>query len=210
MAENKKRLVIGISGSSGAILGIRILQILRSAAPDIETHLVLSRASRLTITEETDWKVSDVLDLADVTYSISDIGAAIASGSFTTLGMVVVPCSIKTLSAIANSYADDLLVRAADVTLKEGRPLILVVREAPLHRGHIRLMDLAAQAGAVIFPPVPTFYTRPKSIEEMIDHMAGRILNRVGIENIHAQVWRGTSKNRLPDDTSDTGELNPE
>ena len=210
MAENKKRLVIGISGSSGAILGIRILQILRSAAPDIETHLVLSRASRLTITEETDWKVSDVLDLADVTYSISDIGAAIASGSFTTLGMVVVPCSIKTLSAIANSYADDLLVRAADVTLKEGRPLILVVREAPLHRGHIRLMDLAAQAGAVIFPPVPTFYTRPKSIEEMIDHMAGRILNRVGIDNVQAQVWRGTSKNRLPDDISDTVELNPE
>ena len=209
MGQNNKKLVIGISGGSGAILGIRILQILRSSPQDIETHLILTRAARLTITEETDWKIRDVLDLADVTYAITDIGAAIASGSFTTLGMLVVPCSIKTLSAIANSYADDLLVRAADVTLKEGRPLILVVRETPLHRGHIRLMDLAAQAGAVIFPPVPTFYTRPKSIDEMIDHMAGRILNRVGIENTQAQIWRGNLHNTIGDDRLENDALNP-
>jgi flavin prenyltransferase len=194
MSQSVKRLVVGISGSSGAILGIRLLQLLRSS--EVETHLVLTRAAQLTITEETDWKVRDVLSLAHTAYSITDIGAAIASGSFATLGMVVVPCSIKTLSAVANSYADDLLARAADVTLKEGRPLVLVVRETPLHRGHIRLMDLAAQAGAVLFPPVPTFYTRPKSVDEMVDHLVGRILSRLGIENTHAQVWRGTAQNR--------------
>jgi flavin prenyltransferase len=193
MSESVKRLVVGISGSSGAILGIRLLQLLQSS--EIETHLVLTRAAELTITEETDWKVREVLSLAHAAYSISDIGAAIASGSFATLGMVVVPCSIKTLSAVANSYADDLLARAADVTLKEGRPLVLVVRETPLHRGHIRLMDLAAQAGAVLFPPVPTFYTRPKSVEDLVDHLVGRILSRLGIENTHAQVWRGIAQN---------------
>jgi 4-hydroxy-3-polyprenylbenzoate decarboxylase len=191
-SEGAKRLVVGMSGSSGAILGIRLLQILRESA--IETHLVLSRAARLTITEETQWSVREVQALADVVYPVSAIGAAIASGSFATLGMVIVPCSIKTLSAVANSYADDLLIRAADVTLKEGRPLVLVVRETPLHRGHIRLMDLAAQAGAIIFPPVPTFYTRPQSIDEMVDHLAGRILSRVGIDNPHTQVWRGTGR----------------
>jgi len=153
-----RRLVAGITGASGVILGIRLLELLRPL--EIETHLVVSPAARVTITQETAWKVSDVLALADVTYNHQDIGAAIASGSFATMGMVVIPCSIKTLSAIANSYADDLIVRAADVTLKEGRPLVLVVRETPLHRGHLRLMDLAAQAGAVIFPPVPAYYAR--------------------------------------------------
>jgi flavin prenyltransferase len=197
MSPDVKRLVVGISGSSGAILGIRLLQILR--ASEIETHLVLTPAAHLTIEAETDWKVPDVLALANVVYAVSDIGAAIASGSFATLGMVVAPCSIKSLSAIANSYADDLLVRAADVTLKEGRPLVLVVRETPLHRGHIRLMDLAAQAGAVLFPPVPTFYTRPKSIDELVDHLAGRILSRMGIKNVHAQVWTGLAKDTSAD-----------
>lgn len=199
MSPIAKRLVVGISGSSGAILGIRLLQILRSS--EIESHLVVSRAAQQTISVETDWKMRDVLALADKVYAITDIGAAIASGSFATIGMVVVPCSIKTLSAIANAYADNLLVRAADVTLKEGRPLVLVVRETPLHRGHIRLMDLAAQAGAVLFPPVPTFYTRPKSVEEMVDHLAGRILSRVGIENTYKQTWRGTAPNEPPSDT---------
>ena len=191
MGERVKRLVVGISGSSGAILGIRLLQVLQPT--EIETHLVLTRAARLTITQETDWAVRDVLSLAKVVHPLSDIGATIASGSFATMGMVIVPCSIKTLSAVANSYADDLLVRAADVTLKEGRPLLLVVRETPLHRGHIRLLDLASQAGAVIFPPVPTFYTRPQSIEEMVDHLVGRILGRIGIETPQLSVWRGVS-----------------
>jgi flavin prenyltransferase len=185
--------VVGISGSSGAILGIRLLQSLRSS--EIETHLVVTRAAQLTISVETDWKMQDVLSLSDVVYSITDIGAAIASGSFPTMGIVVAPCSIKTLSAIANSYADNLLVRAADVTLKDGRPLVLVVRDTPLHRGHIRRMDLPAQVGAVLFPPVPTFYTRPKSVDEMVDHLAGRILSRVGIENTSKQTWRGTDLN---------------
>ena len=143
-----------------------------------------------TIAEETDWKVSDVTSLADVVYNHADIGAAIASGSFTTLGMVVIPCSIKTLSAVANSYASDLLSRAADVTLKEGRPLILVVRETPLHRGHLRLMSLAAEAGGVIFPPVPAFYARPASIADMIDDTVGRVLTRMGIDNDIYTRWK--------------------
>lgn len=146
--KTKHRLVVGISGASGAILGIRLLEILRPL--DIETHLVISPAAETTIIEETDWKVKDVLALADVTYPFKEIGASIASGSYPTLGMVVIPCSVKTLSAIANSYTDDLISRAADVTLKEGRPLVLVIRETPLHRGHIRLMSLAAEAGAII------------------------------------------------------------
>jgi flavin prenyltransferase len=187
-----RRLVVGISGASGVILGIRLLETLRSM--EIETHLVLSPAGRATITQETDWKVKDVLGLADVVYRYGDIGASIASGSFATLGMVVIPCSIKTLSAIANSYTNDLLSRAADVTLKEGRSLVLVVREAPLHRGHLHLMDLAARAGAVIFPPVPAFYTRPQSVEDIVDNLVGRILARLGIENEGYVEWEGASQ----------------
>ena len=184
-----KRLVVGISGSSGAILGIRLLEALRGSA--VETHLVVSPAARLTIEQETDYRLSDVLNLASVHYNPRDLGAAIASGSFEALGMVVIPCSIKSLSAIANSYTDDLLSRAADVTLKEGRPLVLVVRETPLHRGHVRLLDLAARAGAVLFPPVPAFYTRPKSLDEMVNNLVGRVLRRVGIENDLYQQWQG-------------------
>jgi 4-hydroxy-3-polyprenylbenzoate decarboxylase len=184
-----RRLVVGITGASGVILGIRLLEQLCSI--EIETHLVVSPAARVTITQETDWKVSDVLALANVTYNHQDIGAAIASGSFATIGMVVIPCSIKTLSAIANSYAEDLIVRAADVSLKEGRPLVLVVRETPLHRGHIRLMDMAAQAGAVIFPPVPAYYARPQTLDESVTHTVGRVLARLGIENEGYEEWRG-------------------
>jgi 4-hydroxy-3-polyprenylbenzoate decarboxylase len=182
------RLVIGITGASGVILGIRLLEVLRSTA--IETHLIVSPAARVTIAQETDWKVSDVLALADVTYNPNDIAAAIASGSYPTMGMVIAPCSIKSLSAVANSYGDDLLARAADVTLKEGRPLLLVVRETPYHRGHLRLMDLAAQAGAVLFPPIPAFYARPKSMEEIVDNLVGRILARLGIDNELYLRWR--------------------
>lgn len=186
---NGGRLVVGISGASGVVLGIRLLEVLKPT--QIETHLVLSPAARATIAQETDWKVSDVLALADVHYNYQDIGAAVASGSFKTRGMVIIPCSIKSLSAVANSYAEDLMARAADVTLKEGRPLVLVVRETPLHRGHLRLMDLAARAGAVIFPPVPAFYTRPHSVDDMVNNTVGRVLARLGIENENYKEWKG-------------------
>ncbi len=185
--KKTRRLVVGISGASGVILGIRLLETL--VETDVETHLVLSPAAQKTIVHETDLMASDVVALADFSYKYLDIGAAIASGSFPVMGMVVVPCSIKTLSAIANSYAADLLSRAADVTLKEGRPLILAVRETPLHPGHLRLMSLAASSGAVIFPPVPAFYSRPTSVEGMIDQIVGRILLRVGIENDLYTRW---------------------
>jgi 4-hydroxy-3-polyprenylbenzoate decarboxylase len=186
------RLIVGITGASGVLLGIRLLRALPPLG--IESHLVLSPAARATITQETDWKVSDVQALASVNYNHQDIGAVIASGSFATRGMVIVPCSIKTLSAVANSYSDNLLTRAADVTLKEGRPLLLVVRETPLHRGHLRLMDLAARAGAVIFPPVPAFYTRPQSVDDMVDNIVGRVLARMGIPNPGYAVWKGMDK----------------
>jgi 4-hydroxy-3-polyprenylbenzoate decarboxylase len=159
----------------------------------IETHLVLSDSGRLTIVKETDWRLDDVLSLANVIYDFHDIGATIASGSFSTLGMAIIPCSIKTLSAVANSYTDDLISRAADVTLKEGRPLVLVVRETPLHPGHLRLMKEAAASGAVIFPPVPAFYIRPRSIDEILNNTVGRILARLGVENDLYQEWHGQS-----------------
>jgi 4-hydroxy-3-polyprenylbenzoate decarboxylase len=185
----KQRLVVGISGSSGAILGIRLLEILR--ATPIETHLVVTPSARLTIELETSWKLPDVLDLASAHYSHRDTAAPIASGSFETLGMVVIPCSVKSLSAVANCYSTDLLSRAADVTLKEGRPLILVFREAPLHAGHIRLMEQAAHAGAVLFPPVPAFYTHPQVVDEIVDNIVGRVLRRMGIENDLYMQWQG-------------------
>ncbi|OGO12694.1 MAG: 3-octaprenyl-4-hydroxybenzoate carboxy-lyase [Chloroflexi bacterium RBG_19FT_COMBO_50_10] len=183
------RLIVGITGASGAILGVRLLEVLKPTA--VETHLVLSESARLTIVQETDWHVEDVLSLADVSYDFHDVGAAIASGSFSTLGMTIIPCSIKTLSAVANSYTDDLVSRAADVTLKEGRPLVLVVRETPFHPGHLRLMSEAAASGAIIFPPTPAFYIRPRSMEDLINNTVGRILARLGIENNLYQEWRG-------------------
>jgi len=187
------RLVVGISGASGVILGIRTLEVLRRIE-DIETHLVVSPAAKITIGQETDWKISDVLALADVHHAYHDIGAPIASGSFNTIGMIVIPSSIKTLSAIANSFAVDLLSRAADVTMKEGRKLVLVVRETPLHRGHLRLMDQAAEAGAVIFPPMPAFYTKPQTIDDIVDNLVGRVLARMGIENEKYVEWTGIGK----------------
>ena len=189
----KHRLIVGISGASGVILGIRLLEVARGL--NVETHLVMSPAAHITIAQETDRKISDVLALANVTYNHADIGAAIASGSFPTLGMAVIPCSIKSLSAVSNSYAEDLMARAADVTLKEGRPLILVVRETPLHRGHLRLMSLAAEAGAIIFPPVPAFYARPKTLDEIVDQTVGRVLARMGIENDLYLKWRDDTPN---------------
>lgn len=180
---------MAITGASGAILGIRTLELLREAK--VETHLIISHAARQTIASETDWKVADVKVLASVYYEPQDIGARIASGSFVTDGMVVVPCSIKSLSGIANSYANDLVVRAADVCLKEGRKLILVVRETPLHPGHLRLMQQAARSGAVIFPPVPAFYGKAQTVDELVTNLAGRILLRMGIENEHYHTWGG-------------------
>ena len=187
---SRRRIVVGISGASGAILGIRALQVLR-ANPEVEAHLIISPAARATITQETDWQLDDVYALADVVHKHSHIGASVASGSFSAAGMIVIPCSVKTLSAVANAYTDNFLARAGDVTLKEGRPLVLVVRETPLHRGHLRLMDLAAKAGAVIFPPMPAFYARPASLDEMIDTIVGRALARLGIGNDLYSEWGG-------------------
>lgn len=198
---NKQRLVVGISGGSGAILGIRLLQALIGS--DIETHLILTPSARLTIAQETDWKVADVLALASRAYDPLNLSAPVASGSFGTLGMVVIPCSIKSLSAIANSYTAELLARAADVTLKEGRPLILVVREAPLHAGHARLMEQAASNGAILFPPVPAFYTRPQTMEDVVDNIVGRVLRRMGIENTLYREWQGPERSAPEDAEGD-------
>jgi 4-hydroxy-3-polyprenylbenzoate decarboxylase len=183
------RVLVAITGASGAVFGIRTLERLRSLS--IETHLVISAAAAITIAQETDHKLSDVQGLAHAWYDPGDIGAPIASGSFPMHGMIVVPCSIKTLSAIANSYADNLIVRAADVALKEGRPLVLVLRETPLHRGHLRLMDLAARSGAVIFPPVPAFYHRPATVDALIDDTIARALQRLGIPHAGVTPWKG-------------------
>jgi 4-hydroxy-3-polyprenylbenzoate decarboxylase len=188
-------LIVGITGASGVILGIRLLEALKVSP--IATHLILSDSANLAIEQETDWSVEDVKSLAGEVYEFHNIGAEIASGSFSSMGMVIIPCSIKTLSAVANSYADDLIARAADVTLKEGHPLVLVVRESPYHAGHIRLMGEAAAAGAVIFPPVPAFYTHPKSVDEIINNIVGRVLKRLGIENELYQAWQGAYKSSL-------------
>jgi 4-hydroxy-3-polyprenylbenzoate decarboxylase len=185
-----KRLIVGMSGASGQIYGIRILEVLR-AQPDVETHLVLSRAARMTIVQETDYRPQDVEALAHAVYRQADIGAAIASGSFETAGMIVAPCSIKTLSAVAHSYADDLITRAADVQLKEGRPVLLMVRETPLHLGHIELMAQAARIGCIIFPPAPAFYSRPATVAEIVDGTVGRALARVGLPNNLYTEWGG-------------------
>lgn len=175
-----KRLIVGISGASGAIYGVRLLQVLRDVA-DIETHLVMSPAARQTLSLETDFSLRDVQAMADVVHDARDIAASISSGSFKTAGMVVLPCSIKTLSGIVNSYTDGLLTRAADVVLKERRPLVLCVRETPLHLGHLRLMTQAAELGAVIMPPVPAFYHAPKSLDDIINQTVNRVLDQFDI-----------------------------
>lgn len=182
-------VVVGITGASGAIYGVRLLMALRAAA--VETHLVITPQGAVTLTHEMGMTCADVQGLATYAYAPRDLAAPIASGSFGTLGMVIAPCSIKTLSAVAHSYTDNLLVRAADVTLKEGRPLILAVREAPFHLGHLRLMVQAAEIGAVIFPPLPAFYARPTTIEALVDQSVGRIMARLGLDNSLYTIWRG-------------------
>ena len=176
-----KRLIVGLSGASGAIYGVRLLQVLRNVA-DVETHLVMSQAARQTLSLETDLSLRDVQALADVVHDARDIAASISSGSFKTAGMVILPCSIKTLSGIVNSYTDTLVTRAADVVLKERRPLVLCVRETPLHLGHLRLMTQAAELGAVIMPPVPAFYHRPTSLNDVINQTVNRVLDQFDID----------------------------
>lgn len=184
------RLIVGLSGASGVIYGIRLLETLR-AMPAVETHLVISRGARVNIALETAWTARAVETLADVVHSDRNLAAAISSGSFRTDGMVIVPCSMKTLSGVVHSYADNLLVRAADVTLKERRRLVLVPRESPLHVGHTRLMHEAALMGAVICPPMPAFYNAPQTVEDIVDHTVGRILDLFGLDTGKVKRWGG-------------------
>jgi len=184
-----KRFVVGISGASGAIYGVRALQVLGDLG--VETHLVLSDGARATIALESEYTVEEVKALASVVHSDRNLAASIASGSYPVDGMLVAPCSIKTLAGIANSYNDNLLVRAADVTLKERRPLVLMVRETPLHTGHLRLMAQASEYGAIILPPVPAFYHAPESIMDLVDHTVGKALDQFGIEANLFRRWPG-------------------
>ncbi|QBJ33904.1 UbiX family flavin prenyltransferase [Hafnia alvei] len=176
-----KRLIIGISGASGAIYGVRLLEVLQ-AVPDIETHLIMSNAARQTLALETDLQLRDVQSLADVVHDSRDIAASVSSGSFKTAGMVILPCSMKTLSGIVHSYTDNLLTRAADVVLKEHRRLVLCVRETPLHLGHLRMMTTAAELGAIVMPPVPAFYHRPQTLQDIIDQTVNRVIDQFDIE----------------------------
>ncbi|MGO9170398.1 MAG: UbiX family flavin prenyltransferase [Rhodomicrobium sp.] len=182
-------LIVGISGASGAIYGVRMLAVLKELG--IETHLIMTRSAHITLAAETDMKVADVEKLASTVYDNQEIGAACSSGSFLTRGMIVAPCSVKTLSEIAVCPGNNLLSRAADVTLKERRRLVLLLRETPLHLGHIRSMLAATEAGAIVYPPVPSFYARPNSLDEMIGHTVGRVLDLFGIDISLASRWTG-------------------
>jgi flavin prenyltransferase len=187
--SEKKRIIVCISGASGAIYGVRTLEVLRDLA-DVETHLIMSPSGAQTLAAETDFSLDQVRDLADVSHSFKDIGASIASGSFKAAGLIVAPCSIKTLSGIANSFADNLITRAADVCLKERRPVVLMVRETPLHLGHLDLMTKAAQYGCAIVPPVPAFYHRPKSIDDIVTQTVGRALEQLNVDAGIVHRWK--------------------
>lgn len=182
------RIIVGISGASGVIYGIRALESLR-AMEGVETHLILSDGARTSIAVETDWNPADVPPLADVNHRNDNLAASIASGSHLMDAMMVIPCSVKSLSGIANAYADNLLTRAADVMLKEQRPLVLVVRETPLHKGHLDLLMRAADSGASIVPPVPAFYHKPQSIDDLVDHTVGKVFDLLGIEHDLYRRW---------------------
>lgn len=192
-----KKLIVGLTGASGAIYGIRLLEILKSV-PSVETHLVISQAARRTISLETAYSLKEIHALADVIYDDRDIGATISSGSFRVNGMVILPCSIKSLSGIVHSYTDTLVTRAADVVLKEGRKLVLCVRETPLHLGHLRLMTQAAELGAVIMPPVPAFYFQPKTIDDIVNQTVNRVLDQFEIDlpDDLFQRWQGDKPTR--------------
>jgi flavin prenyltransferase len=182
------RIIVGISGASGVIYGVRVLQALRKT--DIETHLVMSRSARVTLAYELSHKVADVERLADFNHRQEDIGDSISSGSFRTIGMIIAPCSIRTLSEIASGVTSTLLTRAADVVLKERRRLVMLVRESPLHLGHLRSMTQVTEMGAIVMPPVPAFYIKPQSIDDIVDHTVGRALDLFGIENDLVRRWR--------------------
>ena len=186
----QKKLIVGISGASGVIYGIRLLETLQSMS-GIETHLVVSNGAKINIAVETDRRIKDVEALADVVHNDKNLAASISSGSFQTDGMIIVPCSMKTLSGVVNSYADSLIVRAADVVLKERRRLVLVPRESPLHAGHTRLLHEAAVMGAIVCPPMPAFYTDPQTVDDIVDHTVGRILDLFGIETGLVRRWQG-------------------
>jgi len=186
-APRRPRFVVGISGASGVIYGIRTLQLLREL--DVETHLVMSKSAQVTLAYESDLSVAQVRDLADVNHANTDIGASISSGSFQVAGMIVAPCSIKTMSEIATGVTGSLLARTADVMLKERRRLVLMLRETPLHLGHLRNMTAVTEAGAIIYPPVPAFYARPQTIEEMVDHTVGRALDLFGFDTRTVKRW---------------------
>ncbi len=191
-ASRKSRIIVGLSGSSGLPYGIRLLEVLHKLRSH-EVHLILTDAAKLNISVETDWRVKDVEALADVVHNVMNISASIASGSFRTEGMIVAPCSIRTLSAITNSFADNLLVRAADVVLKERRRLVVMPREAPLHLGHCKLLYEASQLGIIVFPPMPTFYGRPRTIDDMVDTTIGRVLDLFGIDAGLVKRWTGVA-----------------
>ena len=190
MTQPMRRLIVAITGASGAIYGVQLLRRLREA-PGIETHLLLSSAGVLNVHQELDMKRGDVEALAHAVHNVNDIGASVASGSFATAGMVVAPCSMKTLGAIANGLADNLIARAADVCLKERRRVVLLARETPLNLAHIRNMEAVTLMGGIIFPPVPAFYQRPRSLEEMVDHTLARVLDLFDIEHDLAPRWSG-------------------
>lgn len=181
------RIAVGVTGASGVIYGVRLLQVLRQLG--IETHLTMSRAAEVTLAHETDFKVADVRALASFCYGINDIAAPIASGSFRSLGMIVAPCTVRTMSEIATGVTSSLLTRAADVALKERRRLVLMVRETPLHLGHLRTMTALAEMGAVVFPPVPAFYAAPATLEDMVNHTVGRALDQFGIDSGLVRRW---------------------
>jgi len=183
-------LIIGITGATGVIYGIRLLEVL-AAEKDIETHLIISEAGEVGIKYETDWKIEDIRALADFSYGINDVGARLASGSFKRDGMIVAPCTVKTMSALAHSYTSNLLIRAGDVTLKERGRLALLVRETPLHIGHLRNMERLCEMGAIIVPPIPAFYYKPQTIQDIIDHTVGKTLDIFGIEHNLFQRWAG-------------------
>ena len=185
--SERPRLVVGVSGASGVTYGLRVLDACREL--DVESHLIFSRAAALTLAQETELSLADVHARADVVHKVSDVGASVASGSFPTLGMIVAPCSVRTMSEIATGVTSSLLTRAADVTLKERRPLVLMVRETPLHLGHLRTMVRLAEMGAVIAPPLPAFYARPRSLEDMIDQSVGRSLDLFGLAWTPVRRW---------------------
>ena len=189
-----RRVVVGISGASGSIYGIRLLEELRKDG-SLEVHLVVSASGKRTLVEETGRALREVEALAHVVYDDRDVGASLASGSFRTAGMIIAPCSIKTLAALASCHADTLIARAGDVTLKEGRPLMALVRETPLHVGHLRQMLAFAEMGGIVFPPVPAFYQKPRSVDEIVSHTVARVLERMGLAHEPSFEWTGGGRN---------------